>query len=72
MAMIEKTECYCVMSVIKGEAMFSLHSNYTLFTKHKMCIHLHKSGFKIISTEKLLGRCDLENVNCHAIDIERE
>ena len=31
MAMIEKTECCYVMSVIKGEAMFSLHSNYILF-----------------------------------------
>ena len=48
MAMIEKTECCYVMGVIKGEAMFSLNSNYTLFTKHEMCVHLHKPGFKII------------------------
>lgn len=36
MAMIEKTECCYVMGVIKGEAMSSLHSIYTILTKHKM------------------------------------
>lgn len=38
-AMIEKTECCYVMGVTKGEAMFSLHSNYILFTIN---VHLLK------------------------------
>ena len=44
MGMTEKTECCYVMAVIKGEAMFSLHFNCSLFTM-QMCIYWHTAGY---------------------------